>query len=88
LVPQGQSESLPFTYDDFGNRTNEPVTKGSGPSVLSSINLATNRINGSGYTHEANGNLTAMLNVTFLGRLESMGTLESELEYVLKHRKG
>ena len=55
----GPDWGLAFTYDGFGNRTTQSLTKGSGPTVSLSINAANNRINSSGYTYDANGNLTA-----------------------------
>jgi RHS repeat-associated protein len=67
----GPDWGLSFTYDGFGNRTNQSVTKGSGPAVSLSINLATNRINSSGYTYDANGNLTATPNATLLYDIEN-----------------
>ena len=36
------------------------MTKGSGPTVSLSINPANNQINSSGYSYDANGNLTAI----------------------------
>jgi RHS repeat-associated protein len=67
----GPQWGLSFTYDGFGNRTAQSVTKGSGPTVSLSINPASNRINSSGYTYDANGNLTAMPNSTFLYDIEN-----------------
>ena len=55
----GPDWGLAFTYDGFGNRTTQSLTKGSRPTVSLSINAANNRINSSGYTYDANGNLTA-----------------------------
>jgi len=47
---------LSFTYDRYGNRTAQTVTAGTAPSSSLSIAAATNRI--TGYTYDANGNLT------------------------------
>ena len=51
---------LSFTYDGFGNRTAQTVTKGSGPSSSLSISLTTNRISSSGYSYNSNGNLKTL----------------------------
>ena len=67
----GPDWGLSFTYDGFGNRTTQSVTKGSGPTVSLSINPANNRINSSGYTYDANGNLTAMPSWTFVYDIEN-----------------
>jgi RHS repeat-associated protein len=55
----------------FRNRTAQFLTKGSGPTVSLSINPANNRINSSGYTYDANGNLTAMPGSTFVYDIEN-----------------
>jgi RHS repeat-associated protein len=55
---------LSFSYDGFGNRTNQTVTKGSGPSHSVAIDPATNRISTSGYTYDNNGNMTQMPQLT------------------------
>jgi hypothetical protein len=62
---------LPFTYDGFGNRTNQSVTKGSGPAVSLCVNPANNRINSSGCTYGTNGNLTALPHSTFVYDIEN-----------------
>ena len=49
-----------FTYDGFGNRTNQTLTKGSGPTHSVAIDATTNRINSAGYGYDANGNMTQM----------------------------
>jgi len=67
----GPDWGLAFTYDGFGNRTNQSVTKGSGTTVSLSINPANNRITSSGYTYDANGNLTAMPGQTFTYDVEN-----------------
>ena len=48
---------LSFDYDGFGNRWEQLVTKGTAPGNVVSFNQATNRINSSLYSHDANGNL-------------------------------
>jgi len=67
----GPDWGLAFTYDGFGNRTTQSVTKGSGPTVSLSINPANNRINSTGYTYDSNGNLTAMPGSTFVYDIEN-----------------
>ena len=57
---QGPQWGLSFSYDGFGNRLSQTVTKGSGPSNTLSVNAATNRISSSGYYYDSNGNLTTM----------------------------
>ena len=59
-TPGGGGWGLSFAYDGFGNRTNQAVTKGSGPMHSVAINPANNRISTSGYSYDANGNMTAM----------------------------
>jgi YD repeat-containing protein len=56
-VTTGPEWGLSFTYDGFGNRTDSTVTKGTA-SLL--IDGNTNRISTSGFSYDANGNLTAM----------------------------
>ena len=51
---------LSFAYDGFGNRTNQAVTKGGGPTHSVTINPTNNHISTSGYGYDANGNMTAM----------------------------
>src|SRR5581483_11104167 len=48
-----------WTYDGFGNRTQQTLTQGSGPTASFSVDAATNRINSTGYTYDANGNPTS-----------------------------
>jgi RHS repeat-associated protein len=49
---------LSWTYDRYGNRTAQTVTAGQAPGPLTPTDPATNHINDSGYTYDANGNLT------------------------------
>ena len=67
----GPDWGLAFTYDGFGDRTTQSVTKGSGPAVSLSINPANNRINSSGYTYDNNGNMKAMPGSTFVYDIEN-----------------
>jgi RHS repeat-associated protein len=49
---------LSFTYDRYGNRLSQSVTSGAAPSNSVTVNTATNRITTSGYSYDANGNMT------------------------------
>ena len=60
----GPQWGLAFTYDGFGNRRSQQVTKGTAPAVYASYDSATNRING--YIHDGNGNITWLPNGTTL----------------------
>ncbi|MFN8008457.1 MAG: RHS repeat-associated core domain-containing protein [Terriglobia bacterium] len=62
---------LSFTYDDFGNRTAQSVTKGSAPTSSLSISTANNRILTSGFSYDNNGNLTAMPGSTLTYDIEN-----------------
>ncbi|MEW5980483.1 MAG: RHS repeat-associated core domain-containing protein [Acidobacteriota bacterium] len=55
---------MSFSYDGFGNRTSQAVTKGSGTASSFSYSAATNRITTSGYAYDSNGNLTSMPGLT------------------------
>jgi RHS repeat-associated protein len=54
-----------YTYDGWGNRTSQTLTKGGNQSYLS-YNGLTNRITTAGYGYDANGNLTTMPGVSGL----------------------
>ncbi|MCW5977831.1 MAG: RHS repeat-associated core domain-containing protein [Bryobacteraceae bacterium] len=56
----GPEWGLSFSFDGFGNRTAQTVTKGSAPSSSLTYNMATNRLTGGSYAYDANGNLTLM----------------------------
>ena len=60
----GPQWGLAFTYDGFGNRLSQQVTKGTAPAVYSSYDAATSRI--TGYIHDGNGNITWLPNGTTL----------------------
>lgn len=49
---------LSWTYDRYGNRTAQTVTAGTAPSNSVSVSATTNHITTSGYTYDANGNIT------------------------------
>jgi RHS repeat-associated protein len=55
----GPEWGLSFSYDGFGNLMSQTRTKGTtAPQFSLAVNAATNRISTSGYTYDANGNLT------------------------------
>ena len=54
---------MSFGYDGFGNRTTQAVTKGSAPTSYLNYD-GNNRIVGSGFGYDANGNMTQMPGVT------------------------
>jgi len=47
---------LSFSYDGFGNRLNQTVTKGTALPLYLSVDMMSNRINSTGYSYDANGN--------------------------------
>jgi RHS repeat-associated protein len=50
---------LSFSYDRYGNRTAQTVTAGTGvPSNSVAVDATTNRITGTPYAYDANGNMT------------------------------
>jgi RHS repeat-associated protein len=49
---------LSFSYDRYGNRTAQSVTKGMAPSNSIAVNAATNRITTGGYAYDLSGNMT------------------------------
>jgi RHS repeat-associated protein len=53
-----------FSYDGFGNRTAATVTQGSAPMSSFNFDSTTNRITNSGFSYDANGNATAIPNVS------------------------
>ena len=53
-VTTGPEYGLSFTYDGFGNKAAQTVTKGTAPSMSVSVDPATNRLVGVNY--DANGN--------------------------------
>jgi RHS repeat-associated protein len=54
------SWGLSWSYDGFGNRLAQSVTQGTGPVNSVLVDGNTNRISSSGYTYDANGNMTQM----------------------------
>jgi len=56
----GPQWGLGWSYDGFGNRLSQTVTKGSGPASSLTIDAASNRISTTGYGYDNNGNLTTM----------------------------
>jgi len=65
----GPQWGLSFSYDGFGNRLSQTVTKGNGPTSSLTVDGATNRI--SGYGYDANGNTTST---------PSLGTIGFDIE--------
>jgi len=53
----GPQWGLSWTYDGFGNRLAQNVTKGTAPVVSLSVSAATNRITTPGFAYDAAGNL-------------------------------
>lgn len=49
---------MSFAYDRYGNRTAQTVTAGTGPSNSVTVSATTNHITTSGYSYDANGNVT------------------------------
>ncbi len=49
---------LSFSYDRYGNRTDQNQTAGSPPANHVTVTPSTNRINTAGYAYDANGNMT------------------------------
>jgi RHS repeat-associated protein len=58
-VTTGPEWGQSYAYDGFGNRTSVTVTKGTAPSGNLTYDGMTNRITNSGFSYDANGNLTA-----------------------------
>lgn len=54
----GPQWGLSWTYDGFGNRLSQNVTKGTGPVVSLSISASTNRITTAGFAYDAAGHMT------------------------------
>ncbi|MBL0155496.1 MAG: hypothetical protein IPP47_00015 [Bryobacterales bacterium] len=55
----GPDWGLSFSYDGFGNKTQQTVTKGTGPSHSYAVDPLTNRLGGFGW--DANGNVISGL---------------------------
>ena len=49
---------LSFTYDRYGNRTNQTVTAGTAVANSVAVSATTNHITTSGYSYDSNGNVT------------------------------
>jgi len=58
-VTTGPEWGLSFSYDGFGNKTQQTVTKGTGPTHSFPVDAATNRLGGFGY--DLNGNVVSGL---------------------------
>jgi RHS repeat-associated protein len=61
-VTTGPEWGLSFSYDGFGNRTAQSVTKGSAPTSYTPVNPANNRL--SAFSYDLNGNMTSLPSVT------------------------
>ena len=84
-VTTGPEWGLSFSYDGFGNRLSQTVTKGSAPTQSITVDSATNRVNGLSY--DANGNVTSGLPIQGINptltydqdnRLASVNTVPAE----------
>ncbi|MEJ1931698.1 RHS repeat-associated core domain-containing protein, partial [Nostoc sp. NIES-2111] len=51
---------LAWSYDGFGNRLSQNLTKGTGPTNSTLVDANTNRLSSFGYAYNANGNMTNM----------------------------
>jgi RHS repeat-associated protein len=51
---------LIWSFDGFGNRLSQSLTKGTGPVNVTLVDGNTNRISSAGYSYDANGNMTNM----------------------------
>jgi hypothetical protein len=60
-VTTGPEWGLSFSYDGFGNKTAQTVTKGSGP-VMNVAYDANNRVISPAFSYDANGNVTTIPN--------------------------
>ena len=58
-VNSGTTANFTYVYDRWGNRVQQNVTAGSGPTPQLSFNTGTNQITGSGYAYDAAGNMTS-----------------------------
>jgi RHS repeat-associated protein len=68
---------LSWTYDRYGNRTNQTVTAGSAPANSLAISATTNRITSTGFTYDANGNLTQEGSASFQYKYDGENRLAS-----------
>jgi len=57
-VTSGTAQNFSYVYDRYGNRWQQNVTAGSGPSPQLSFDTSTNKLTGSGYAYDAAGNMT------------------------------
>lgn len=78
---------LSWSYDGFGNRLGQSLTKGTGPTNGTLIDSATNRISSFGYQYDSNGNMTnmptdsAMMTYDSSNRMVSFYNLNGEESY-------
>jgi RHS repeat-associated protein len=57
-VTSGSPQNFQYIYDRWGNRWQQNVTAGSGPSPQLNFNTSTNQVQTSGYAYDAAGNMT------------------------------
>lgn len=57
-VNAGTVQNFNYTYDRYGNRWQQNITAGSGPSPQFSFNASTNQLSTGGYAYDAAGNMT------------------------------
>jgi RHS repeat-associated protein len=55
---QGTAQNFSYVYDRYGNRWQQNLTAGSGPTSSLSFSATSNRITTSGFAYDAAGNLT------------------------------
>jgi RHS repeat-associated protein len=72
----GSTYGLSFTYDGFGNKTAQSLTKGSAPVHSFAVDGSTNRIIGVNYDANGNQNGTAGWAYDVLNRLKAYNTSE------------
>ncbi|MGH9631655.1 MAG: RHS repeat domain-containing protein, partial [Bryobacteraceae bacterium] len=83
----GPEWGLNFSYDGYGNRTSQTMSKGTAPPSTNLLyNENTNRIASAGYSYDANGNMTSMPGLSGMqydsyNRLISVGAGESTETY-------
>jgi len=59
------SWGLSFTYDGFGNLTQQAAVQGTPPTMNLTVSASTNQITTSGYGYDLNGNLTQVPGTTY-----------------------
>jgi len=85
-VTTGPEYGLSFTYDGFGNKTGQALTKGSAPVMSVAVDPGTNRVVGVNYDANGNQNGTAGWNYDVANRLVAYNTAEY-YGYVASNRR-